>query len=80
MDWSYSILFASSLQHTPLHWAAGGGHVDTVKYLVEKGANIHRNDEYEVSEWEDTTDCGLVLLSRVSLVQYIWQESSKHLY
>ena len=79
MDWWYSILF-TSLQRTPLHWAAEGGHVDMVKYLVKKGANIHSKDKDRVSEWECTTDCGLVVLIRVSFFPYIWQESTLHLY
>ena len=62
------ILFASPHQWTPLRQAAEGGHVDTVYYLVEKGANIHSKDSNGVSEWECTTDCRLVLLIRVSLV------------
>ena len=31
-------------QRTPLHMAAEGGHEDTVKYLVEKGAGIGVKD------------------------------------
>ena len=53
---------------TPLHLAAEGGHVDMVIYLVAKGANIHSEDDEGVSERECTTDCGLLLLIRVSLV------------
>ena len=30
--------FTSLYQKTPLHWAAEGGHKDTVEYLVDKGA------------------------------------------
>ena len=44
------IWFASPHQCTPLHWAASGGHVDTVTYLVVKGANIHSKDDDGVSE------------------------------
>ena len=50
MDWLHSILFTSPHQDTPLHLAAKGGHLDTVKYLVEKGANIHCKDGDGVSE------------------------------
>ena len=61
-------MFASPHQETPLHLAAEAGHVDAVTYLVENGANIDSKDNYGVSEWECTTDCGLVMLIRVSLV------------
>eukprot|EP00005_Dracoamoeba_jomungandri_P005949 CAMPEP_0174260660 /NCGR_PEP_ID=MMETSP0439-20130205/10193_1 /TAXON_ID=0 /ORGANISM="Stereomyxa ramosa, Strain Chinc5" /LENGTH=155 /DNA_ID=CAMNT_0015344951 /DNA_START=49 /DNA_END=516 /DNA_ORIENTATION=+ len=30
-----------SLGNTALHWAASGGHVDAIDWLLEKGANIH---------------------------------------
>ena len=36
--------------------AAEGGHIDTVKYLVDKKANINTKDTDEVSAWDDTTD------------------------
>ena len=52
-------------QWTPLHEAARKGHVDIVRYLVEQGADINIKDEDEVSEWEYTADCKLVLLIRV---------------
>ena len=68
MNWPWSILFASPHQRTPLHRSAVGGHVDTVNFLVQKGANIDSKNDVGVSEWEYTTDCGLVLLIRVSLV------------
>ena len=44
------IRFASPHQWTPLHWAARGGHVDIVKFLVVQGANIHSKDHFGVSE------------------------------
>ena len=50
---------------TPLHFAAGGGHVDTVRYLVDKGADIEHKDGNDVSEWEYTADYKLVLLTTV---------------
>lgn len=39
----------SPYQDTPLHKAAGGGHVDTVRCLVVKGAHTCIKDENEVS-------------------------------
>ena len=36
-------------QRTPLHMAAEGGHMDTVKYLVKKQTNINTKDVDEVS-------------------------------
>ena len=38
-------MFTSSHQMTPLHWAPGTDHVDTVTCLVNKGANINTKDE-----------------------------------
>ena len=35
-------------QMTPMHWAANSGSVDTVEYLVQKGADIHSRDDDEV--------------------------------
>ncbi|WP_353289147.1 ankyrin repeat domain-containing protein [Wolbachia endosymbiont (group A) of Pogonocherus hispidulus] len=32
---------------TPLHFAAYYGHLDTAKFLVEKGANINVEDNYK---------------------------------
>ena len=37
-------------QWSPLHWAADGGHVNVVKFLVEKEANLHSEDDDGVSE------------------------------
>ena len=36
-------------QRTPLHVAARRGHVHTVGYLVDKGADINIRDRYLVS-------------------------------
>ena len=40
----------SSHQMTPLHLAAHGGNVDTVKYLVDKGADTNIKDRWGVSK------------------------------
>ena len=52
-------------QTFPLHWAADGDHADTVKFLIEKGADVNCKDNEEVSECDCATDCGSV---RVNLV------------
>lgn len=36
-------------QGTPLHWAARGGHVDTVTFFLEQGVAINTRNEYGVS-------------------------------
>ena len=41
---------------TPLHLAARQGHVDIVRYLVDKGADLNIKDEDGVSEQEYTAD------------------------
>ena len=35
---------------TPLHLAAWGGHVDTVRYLIDKGADTNIKEILGVSE------------------------------
>ena len=42
--------FVSPYQDTPLQWAAGSGHVNTVKCLIEKGAEVNSKDGGGVSE------------------------------
>ena len=44
------IFVLSPHQATPLHWAADGGHVNTVKCLVERGAAVNSKDGVGVSE------------------------------
>ena len=38
---NYSIIQG---QKTPLHWAAGSGHTDSVALLVASGANVNMKD------------------------------------
>lgn len=33
-------LFLSAPEGTPLHWAAGKGRSEAIKFLVEKGSNV----------------------------------------
>ena len=53
-NWSFivdHVMFVlSHHQWSPLHWAADGGHVDTVKYLIDKGAEVNSKDGFGVSE------------------------------
>ena len=44
------ILVPSPHQWTPLHCAAGGGHVDIMQYLVDAGGEINIKDVEGVSE------------------------------
>ena len=53
---------------SPLHWAVDGGHVNTVKCLIEKDAEVNSKHEYGVSECDCTTDCGLLLQMCITLV------------
>lgn len=39
-----------SHQRISLHQAAAGGHIDIVRYLVEKGANINTKNGNKVNE------------------------------
>ena len=50
------VYFSLLHQRTPLHMAAEGGHIDTVKYLVDKKASINTKDTDEVSARDHTTD------------------------
>ena len=53
-------------QMSPLHWAADGGHVNTVKFLIEKGADVNfKDDYYGVNECDCATDCGSVQVNLV---------------
>ena len=48
---------------TPLHWAARGGHMDTVTFFLEQGVDINIKDEDEVSERDYPPDCKLVAVA-----------------
>ena len=54
----------SPCQYTPLHEAAASGHIDTVQYLVYKGAEINIKSNDGVSEWT-------VMLIRVWVPRYL---------
>ena len=56
----WSNLLPSPHQVTPLHNAAAGVHVDTVRYLVGAGGDINIKDGRGVSEQDCSTDCGLL--------------------
>lgn len=44
-------LFISLHQRTPLQWAVIEGHMDIVKSLIVKGADINIKDKNGVSDW-----------------------------
>ena len=44
-----------------LHWAASGGHVDIVKYLLEQGARVDERDEVRVDEYDTNIFCSVIL-------------------
>ena len=44
------IFVLSPHQMSPLHWATDGGHIDTVKCLIEKGAEVNSQGGVGVSE------------------------------
>ena len=54
--------FASPHQLTPLHQAAVQGHTDTVRCLIDKGADMNIKEKDGVCELDHTTDCGFVSL------------------
>ena len=65
--WTMFKFFNNSHQGTPLHLAAEAGHMDIVRYLVEKGADINiKDDIFKVSEREYTANCKLILLVTLS--------------
>ena len=50
MHWSFILNFLSPHQGSPLHWAASGGHVDTIQILIDKAADINMKDGKGVKE------------------------------
>ena len=46
----FQIWFLLPIRWTPLHWAAGGGHVGAVEYLLQAGADVTIKDVDGVSE------------------------------
>ena len=59
--------FVSSHQRTPLHQAAAEGHVSTVRFLVEMGADINIKDDNEVKEGDHICYTG----SELSLIPWL---------
>ena len=60
-------LLLSIHQMTPLHVAAEGGRVDTVKSLLDNGADSTVMDNNGVSNWNYATDSRLTALSSLSI-------------
>ena len=58
--------FDSPHQVTPLHIAANSGQVETVRWLVEQGADVNIQTNEGVGEYEYTAHFKLVLMLRVS--------------
>ena len=63
-----SSLFLSLYQLTALHLAAVAGHVDTVRCLADKGADVNTKECNGVSEGHYTTDCESLMQVCVILV------------
>jgi len=57
---SSSCLVSFPHQMTPLHKAAERGHVDAVELLLQAGADVNIKDNDGVSEYDYSTDCGLL--------------------
>ena len=50
-NWVFMFKILSPHQGSPLHWAARGGHVDTVIFFLEQGIDVNIKNENRVSKW-----------------------------
>lgn len=48
-NWVFMFKMLSPHQGSPLHWAARGGHVDTVIFFLEQGIDVNIKNENRVS-------------------------------
>ena len=51
------IFVVSPHQMSPLHWAIDKGHLNTMKCLLKKGADVNSKNNAWVSEWDSTAVC-----------------------
>jgi len=49
-NWVFMFKILSPHQGSPLHWAARGGHVDTVIFFLEQGIDVNIKNENRVSK------------------------------
>ncbi|MGH0154574.1 UNVERIFIED_CONTAM: hypothetical protein FKN15_032653 [Acipenser sinensis] len=57
---------------TPLHLAAGEGDLDTVKFLLKKGADVNSRDKFKDPVLRDAVRCNLAYLSDMKQME-IWK-------